>query len=85
MSTNLSSDSEAFIVEAVARGDYRDRADVLEAGVAMLRRHEQLLAMIDEGRRQLDEGDYVEFDDDGLKEFAEQLKERARRASESKA
>lgn len=85
MSTNLSSDNEAFIVEAVARGNYRDRIDVLEAGVAMLRRHEQLLALIDEGRRQLDEGDYVELDDDGLKEFAERLKECARRASESNA
>lgn len=85
MSTNLSSDNEAFIVEAVARGIYRDRTDVLEAGVAMLRRREQLLAMLDESRRQLDEGDYVEFDEDGLKELAEQLKERARRASESNA
>jgi Arc/MetJ-type ribon-helix-helix transcriptional regulator len=85
MSTNLSSDNEAFIVEAVSRGIYRDRTDVLEAGVAMLRRREQLLAMLDESRRQLDEGEYVEFDEDGLKEFAEQLKERARRASESNA
>ena len=84
MSTNLSSDNEAFIVEVIASGSYRDRADVLDAGVAMLRRHQQLLARIDEGRRQLDEGEYVEFDDDGLREFAEQLKQRARSASESK-
>ena len=85
MSTNLSSDNEAFIVEALGRGIYRDRTDVLEAGVAMLRRREQLLARLDESRRQLDEGDYVEFDDDGLKALAKQLKEHARRASESKA
>jgi Arc/MetJ-type ribon-helix-helix transcriptional regulator len=81
MSHDLSHDSEAFIADAIARGAYRDRADVIDAGLAMLRRHESLLAWIDEGRRQLDEGEYVELDDEGLKELSERLKERARMAS----
>jgi putative addiction module CopG family antidote len=84
MSINLSSDNEAFIDQAIARGTYRDRTDVIDAGVEMLRRHEQLLARLDEGRRQLDEGEFVEFDEAGLKQFFEQLKERARRAAEAK-
>ena len=84
MSNNLSSDNEAFINDAIARGEYRDRADVIDAGVAMLRRHEQLLARIDEGRRQLDEGEYVDFDDQGLSDLAQQLKVRARNAADGK-
>lgn len=80
MSTHLSSDNEAFIADVIARGSFRDRDDVLDAGVAMLRRHQELLARIDEGRRQLDEGEYVEFDDDGLMEFKEHLKQIARTA-----
>jgi Arc/MetJ-type ribon-helix-helix transcriptional regulator len=84
MSNNLSSDNEAFINDAIARGAYRDRADVIDAGVDMLRRHEQLLARIDEGRRQLDEGEYVDFDDEGLKDLPEELKVRARNAAGGK-
>jgi putative addiction module CopG family antidote len=84
MSINLSSDNEAFIDQAIARGAYRDRVDVIDAGVEMLRRHEQLLARLAEGRRQLNEGEYVEFDEVGLKQFFEQLKERAHRAAEAK-
>lgn len=84
MSSDISTDSEAYIADAIARGVYRNRADVIDAGLAMLRRHESLLAWIDEGRRQLDEGEYVELDDDGLKELMERLKERARLASKSK-
>lgn len=78
---NLSSDNEAFITAAVARGAFRSRAEVIDAGVEMLRKHDELLARLDEGRRQLDDGEYVEFDEAGLKEFFEQLKERARHAA----
>jgi hypothetical protein len=49
-----------------------------------LRRHEQLIAKLKEGRRQLDEGEYVEFDEAGLREFFEGLKQRATRAAEAK-
>ena len=81
MSSDLSNDSEAFIADAIARGAYHDRADVIDAGLAMLRRHESLLAWLDEGRRQLDEGEYVELDDEGLRALKERLKERAQTAS----
>lgn len=81
MTPELSNVNEAYIAEAVARGAFRSRADVIEAGVEMLRKHEQLLARLDEGRRQLDEGEYIEFDEAGLKQFFEQLKERARHAA----
>jgi Arc/MetJ-type ribon-helix-helix transcriptional regulator len=81
MSSSLSSDSEAFIADAIARGAYRTREEVLEAGVELLRRPDPLLELLKEGRRQFDKGEYVDFDEDGLKELGEQLKERARRAA----
>ena len=77
----LSTDNEAFIADAVARGVYRSRDEAIDAGVDMLRRHELLLARIDEGRRQLDEGEYLDYDEAGLKELAEELKVRARSAA----
>ena len=74
----LSADSESFIQREIALGAYRDRADAIEAGVELLRRQKALLDRLDEGRRQLDEGEYVEFDREGLHQFFEGLKERAR-------
>jgi Arc/MetJ-type ribon-helix-helix transcriptional regulator len=85
MSIPLSSTNEAFIVDAIARGTYRTRDEAIEAGVDLLRRRDQLLARIDEGRRQLDQGDFVEYDEVGLRELGERLKDIARRsAQESK-
>jgi len=83
MSTTLSNDNEAYIVDAIARGAFGTRDEVIDAGVDMLRKHELLVARLNEGRRQLDEGEYVEFDEPGLKQFFEQLKERARAAGKS--
>ena len=83
MLQNLSQENETFITAAVASGLYHDREAAIEAGVSMLRKHEELISRLRESRRQLDEGDYVEFDDNGLMEFAERLKERARHAAEA--
>ena len=81
---SLSQDSESFIQRQVATGAYRDRTDAIEAGVELLRRRDALIARLTESRRQLDEGEYVEFDQEGLRQFFEGLKERARRRAEAK-
>jgi Arc/MetJ-type ribon-helix-helix transcriptional regulator len=69
MSTDLSHDAEAFLSDSVSRGVFPSRVEALEAGVKLLRQRQQFLERVAEGRRQLDEGEYVEFDDDGLKQF----------------
>ena len=84
MSNELSSDSESFIQQQVALGVYRNRTDAIEAGVELLRQHKALLDRLDEGRQELDEGEYVEFDGEGLRQFFENLKTRARRRAEAK-
>jgi Arc/MetJ-type ribon-helix-helix transcriptional regulator len=72
MSSDLSPSSEAFLHEAVARGCFPSRSDALEAAVELLRR-QQIIDKLAEGRRQLDEGEYVEFDEAGLREYFDTL------------
>ncbi len=85
MSTDLSHDSEAFLSDAASRGIYPSRTEALEAAVDLLRPRQSLVARLAESRRQLEECEYVEFDDEGLRQFFDQLKEWARRAAESKS
>jgi hypothetical protein len=42
---------------------------------------QKLIERLKESRRQLDEGEYVEFDEEGLRRFFDGLKERAARRS----
>jgi Arc/MetJ-type ribon-helix-helix transcriptional regulator len=84
MSNELSSDSESFIAGEIALGAFRSRGDAIEAGIELLRKRRQLMDRIAESRRQLDEGEYVEFDEEGLRQFFEGLKERACRPADAK-
>jgi Arc/MetJ-type ribon-helix-helix transcriptional regulator len=83
MASDLSPDTESFIQQEIAVGAYPSRQDALEAGVALLRKRKALLEKLDEGRRQLDAGEYVDFDEEGLHQFFEGLKERARSRAET--
>jgi Arc/MetJ-type ribon-helix-helix transcriptional regulator len=69
--------NEAFIQQQVAVGTFRDRTDAIEAGVEMLRKRQALIDRLAESRRQLDQGEYFEFDDEGLEQLFEQLIARA--------
>ncbi len=77
MTSDLSQASETFLSETVSRGYFPSRAEALEAAIDLLRHRQQLVERLAEGRRQLDEGEYVEFDEEGLKQFFGQLLERA--------
>jgi len=84
MAGDLSQETEAFIEQQIALGAYRDRTDAIEAGVELLRQRKALVDRLAESRRQLDEGEYVEFDEEGLRQFFEGLKERATKRAEAK-
>jgi Arc/MetJ-type ribon-helix-helix transcriptional regulator len=77
MSADLSPDIESFIQQEIALGTFQSREDALEAGVALLRTRRELMNRLAESRRQLDEGEYIEYDDEGLRQFFEQLIARA--------
>jgi Arc/MetJ-type ribon-helix-helix transcriptional regulator len=73
MASDLSPDTESFIQQEIAVGAFQSRQDALEAGMTLLRKRKALLEKLDEGRRQLEEGEYVEYDQDGLRQLFEQL------------
>ena len=66
-----SPENEAFLRRETAAGKARD--EVIDAGLTLLRSRQKLLARLDEGRRQLDDGDYTEYDDQSLDAFFEGL------------
>jgi putative addiction module CopG family antidote len=76
MNAQLTSENEQFIQEQIAAGRYVSPDEVVNAGLEMLRKRQALLSFIDEGRRQLDEGEYTEYDEDGLRRRFEELQER---------
>ncbi len=77
MASDLSPDTESFIQQEIAVGAYPSRQDALEAGVALLKQRRKLMNRLAESRRQLDEGEYFEYDQDGLRQLFEQLIARA--------
>ena len=77
MSIDISPENEQFIQQQIKAGVFRTRTDAIDAGVELLRRRKELLDRIDGGRRQLDGGDYHEYDDRSLQQRFDQLKHRA--------
>jgi len=77
MADELSRETESFIQQQIAVGTFLSRQDALEAGVTLLKQRSELVDRLAESRRQLDEGEYEEYDEDGLRQLFEQLIVRA--------
>ncbi|HVC95656.1 MAG TPA: hypothetical protein VND64_18325 [Pirellulales bacterium] len=73
MNTDISPENEQFIQFAIAKGDFQDRRAALDEAVALLKRRQQLLDHIDEGMRQLRDGEFDDFDFEELQKFFEQV------------
>ncbi|MGA2258380.1 MAG: hypothetical protein ABSG53_27260 [Thermoguttaceae bacterium] len=82
MNTELSPENELFIRQAVAAGVFSDREHALDEAVGLLKNRQSILAHIDEGTRQLREGDYIEVDQGGLRGFFDEIQTRGRRRYE---
>ena len=52
--------------------------EALNAGLDLLRERKQLVARLEDSRRQLDNGEFTELDGPGLRELFEGLSRRAR-------
>ncbi|KAA1258383.1 hypothetical protein LF1_09020 [Rubripirellula obstinata] len=83
MSQSLSPENEAYVDGQVAGGLFASRDEVIDAGVALLRKREALVQRLQESRRQLDNGEFVDFDDDSLSAHFEKLKAKAAARSQS--
>jgi Arc/MetJ-type ribon-helix-helix transcriptional regulator len=64
MSLDLSPRNEQFIEQVVARGDFHDRTQALDQAVELLRRRQEFLDHIDEGTKQLRQGEGIELHGD---------------------
>jgi putative addiction module CopG family antidote len=73
MNAQLTSENEQFVQQEIAAGRYGTADDVINAGLDLLRM-ESLRARLAESRRQLDEGEYTEYDEEGLRKRFEELK-----------
>lgn len=82
MSSAISPENERFIEQAISEGVFEDRGEALNAGIELLRARKELTTRLAESRRQLDAGEYREYDGSGLRDLFEGLKSRARQATD---
>jgi Arc/MetJ-type ribon-helix-helix transcriptional regulator len=80
---------EQLVAAELAAGKYNSPHDALIAGMRLLREkrkaYEQLKTEVQHAVDQADRGEYLEFDREGLRQFFEDLKQRAICASEETA
>lgn len=78
MTTEFSPRTEELIQELLSDGTYGSRAAVLEDALELLRERRELLRHIDEGVRQLRDGQYTDYDEDSLRELFGRIKAEGR-------
>jgi antitoxin ParD1/3/4 len=87
MNINLGAQWEEFISAYIQSGRYLSASEVVREGLRLLQeredlrtlRLEQLRKKIDAGMEPLDQGEYVELDEEGLKSHLERVKEGGRK------
>jgi Arc/MetJ-type ribon-helix-helix transcriptional regulator len=72
MATKVSAENKEFLRQALKRGRYQSPDQIVNAGLDLLRR-QAVVDFIDEGRRQLDEGECTEYSDEELDAFFAEL------------
>ena len=77
MSDTLSPKNEQFIQTAIRRGDYRDRGQVLDEAMELLRKRDDLRRDIQQGIGELDRGEGIEGE-----EVLRELEDKARHAGD---
>ena len=79
MKTDFPAESEEFIQRQVESGAFPDRESVLRAGLLLLQQRSELLDRLTEGRRQLDAGEFTDYDRAGLQQLFDRLKQQVRK------
>jgi len=59
MSQHLSPENQAYIDDQVAGGVYTSREEAIDAGIALLRKRNELVVQLKESRRQLDKASWL--------------------------
>jgi len=82
MTLTIPADLEEFVQREIATGRYQTAEEVVRAGIMLLqereRQRDRLRDDIDAAIQQIENGEYVEYDQDSLRGFFEELKQSAR-------
>jgi Arc/MetJ-type ribon-helix-helix transcriptional regulator len=73
MNIDISAENAQFLQAQVAAGSFASAEEAVDVAVSLLRRREALRASILRGCDQLDRGDCLEFDEEGLAGYFQQL------------
>jgi Arc/MetJ-type ribon-helix-helix transcriptional regulator len=73
MVSDVSQAHEAFITDALTRGLFKDRKELLQSAIDLLRRKQEILDEVRMGVRELETGDCLELDDAGLDALGRQI------------
>ncbi|BBO31716.1 hypothetical protein [Lacipirellula parvula] len=73
MQLEISPENAAFLQSQVAAGRFQSPDAALEAAIALLKRRVELREHVLKGCDQLDRGEYIELDDEGLEKFFNEL------------
>ncbi len=79
MKETISPENEQFLDQSVKNGVFRNRDEAINAAVEMLRARAELQAHVDLGVEQLRNGQCTEYDDESLKQRAEEIKRAGRK------
>jgi hypothetical protein len=74
MSTNLSPEINQLIAQELALGHYRSEEELLTEAVQLLSQRNALRKQIEAGTRQLEAGEYTDYDRDALRQRRDDLK-----------
>ena len=74
----LTEDNERFVSASLAEGLYGSREELLNDALQSLQQEHEWRRHAEEGTRQLQNGEYREFDDKSLAEYFEDVKRRGR-------
>ena len=83
MSSDISQENENYIQQVIEEGSYRDRAEVLDEAVELLKERRELLEHIDIGTQQLRNGENTEYNDETLRELFDDIQARGRERYEA--
>ena len=74
MAIDLSAENEQYIAAVLARGDFHNRSAVLNKGIKLLRRRDEFVADIEAGSRQLQTGEYRDYDRERLRQLFDRVR-----------
>ncbi len=89
MTVEIPVDRQQFVIDAIARGDYKTEGELVGDALRVLeerqRETEYLRREMQIGLDDFDRGDYEVYNDDSLKEFFEQIKAEGRKELEKES